>query len=396
MKYNFDETVDRRGTYSVKWDGGEMIKEMGLTERYDEETIPLFTADMDLPVPQPVVEALHRTVDHKIFGYSILPEAYFDAIRNWFGNRYGWKVSKEEIIYCPGTVLALNKAVTAFTEPDDGILIQRPSYPPFAGAVEGNGRKLINSALKQDSAGRYQIDFDDFEEKAALESTKMFLLCNPHNPTGRIFSDDDLIRLSDICKAHDVLLVADEIHGDIIRSGKTFSPLAKLVEDTSHIITLTAINKTFNVAGLHCTNVIISDPDIREKFKKELGMQMPSPFTISALIAAYNEGEEWLSQLNEYLDGTVEFVSSYLREHMPEVRFTAPEGTYVMWLDFNGYDISPEEIHDRIYNRGNVILEDGEMFGEEGAGFQRICLPSPRPMIKEALERISSEFEDLK
>ena len=396
MIYNFDEPVDRRGTYSVKWDGGEMIKEMGLTERYDEETIPLFTADMDLPAPQPVIDALYATVDHRIFGYSIFPEEYYNAIQNWFLRKHDWKILKEEIVYCPGTVLAVNKAVTAFTEAGDGIIIQRPSYPPFAGAVEGNERTLLNNPLKQDDDGKYQIDFDDFEEKAKLDTTKMFILCNPHNPTGRIFSDEDLLRLSDICKDNDVLLIADEIHGDIIRRDQSFSPVAALVDDTEHIITLTAINKTFNVAGLHCSNIIITDPDKRETFKNELGMQMPSPFTIAALIAAYNEGDEWLEQLNDYLDETIEFTASFLKENMPKVDFHIPEGTYVMWLDFSGYDISPEAVHDRIYNKANVLLEDGGMFGEEGADFQRICLPSPRPMIKEALERISSEFEDLK
>lgn len=396
MIYNFDEPVDRRGTYSVKWDGGELIKEMGLTERYDEATIPLFTADMDLPAPQPVIDALYATVDHRIFGYSIFPEEYYNAIQNWFLRKHDWKILKEEIVYCPGTVLAVNKVVTAFTEAGDGIIIQRPSYPPFAGAVEGNERTLLNNPLKQDDDGKYQIDFDDFEEKAKLDTTKMFILCNPHNPTGRIFSDEDLLRLSDICKDNDVLLIADEIHGDIIRRDQSFSPVAALVDDTEHIITLTAINKTFNVAGLHCSNIIITDPDKRETFKNELGMQMPSPFTIAALIAAYNEGDEWLEQLNDYLDETIEFTASFLKENMPKVDFHIPEGTYVMWLDFSGYDISPEAVHDRIYNKANVLLEDGGMFGEEGADFQRICLPSPRPMIKEALERISSEFEDLK
>lgn len=396
MIYNFDEPVDRRGTYSVKWDGGELIKEMGLTERYDEATIPLFTADMDLPAPQPVIDALYATVDHRIFGYSIFPEEYYNAIQNWFLRKHDWKILKEEIVYCPGTVLAVNKVVTAFTEAGDGIIIQRPSYPPFAGAVEGNERTLLNNPLKQDDDGKYQIDFDDFEEKAKLDTTKMFILCNPHNPTGRIFSDEDLLRLSDICKDNDVLLIADEIHGDIIRRDQSFSPVAALVDDTEHIITLTAINKTFNVAGLHCSNIIITDPDKRETFKNKLGMQMPSPFTIAALIAAYNQGDEWLEQLNDYLDETIEFTVSFLKENMPKVDFHIPEGTYVMWLDFSGYNISPEAVHDRIYNKANVLLEDGDMFGEEGADFQRICLPSPRPMIKEALERISSEFEDLK
>jgi cystathionine beta-lyase len=395
MIYNFDEVVNRRGTYSLKWDGGERIKKSGITERYDADSLPLFTADMDFPIPQPVIDALHQTVDHRIFGYSVFPDEYYEAVQHWFKKHHDWEIKKEEIVYSPGTVFALNVAVRAFTEPGDGIIIQRPVYPPFTGAVEGNGRKVINNKLKVDAAGVYTIDFEDFEQKARDEKTKMFILCNPHNPTGRIFSNEELKRLSDICAQNHVLIVADEIHGDLIRRDQVFTPIAKLAEDDQHIITCTAINKTFNVAGLHCTNMVLPNPNLRAKFVRALGHQVATPFAISALIAAYNEGEEWLEQLKEYIDGTMEWVKSFLAERMPKVKTRIPEGTYLMWLDFSGYGISPREVHDRIYNKANVILEDGKMFGEEGLEYQRICLPSPRPIIKEAFERIAKEFEDL-
>lgn len=395
MKYNFDEVVNRRGTYSLKWDGEKLIKEIGLTSRYDEETIPLFTADMDLPVPQPLIDALHKTVDHRIFGYSIFPEEYFTAIQHWFKKRHDWDIKKEEIIYSPGTVHALNIAVRAFTNPDDGIIIQRPVYPPFTAAIEANHREVMNNALKPDEEGYYQIDFEDFEDKAKQEKTKMFILCNPHNPTGRIFSKEELQKLADICEKHNVLIVADEIHGDLVRRNQTFIPIAKAVDNVDHIITFTAINKTFNVAGLHCTNVIISNPELRITMNKVMGMHLPSPFTVSALIAVYTEGEDWLEQLKEYIDGTMDWVVNYLAEKIPKVRVIIPEGTYIMWMDFSGYGLTPEEVHERIYNKANVILEDGKMFGEEGLPFQRICIPSPRPLIKEAFERIAREFEDI-
>lgn len=395
MKYNFDEIVNRRNTYSMKWDGGEFIKKMGLTNRYDEGTLPLFTADMDLPVPQPLIDALHKTVDHRIFGYSVFPNEYFEAIQHWFKKRHDWDIKTEEIIYSPGTVHAVNIAVKAFTEPGDGIIIQRPVYPPFTRAIESNGRNVRNNALICDENGRYSIDFADFEAKAKEENTKLFILCNPHNPTGRVFGAEELQKLADICAENGVIIIADEIHGDLIRMNHTFLPIAKVARSTDHIITFTAINKTFNVAGLHCTNVIISNPELRTKFSKELGMHLASPFTISALIAVYNEGEEWLEQLKEYIDGTMEWVVNFLAERMPKVKTRIPEGTYLMWLDFSGYGISPEEVHDRIYSKANVILEDGSMFGEEGLVYQRICLPSPRPIIKEAFERIAKEFEDL-
>lgn len=395
MKYNFNEILNRRGTYSVKWDGGELIKSLGLTERYDEDTLPLFTADMDLPVPQPIIDALHKTVDHRIFGYSIAPDEYYEAIQKWFKRRNDWDIKKEEIMYCAGTVHALHIAVRAFTEPGDGVIIQRPVYPPFTGAIEDNGRTVVNNALINND-GYYSIDFDDFETKAKDENTKLFILCNPHNPSGRIFGIEDLKKMSDICDENNVIIIADEIHGDLIRCNQKFYPIAKVADNTDHIITCTAINKTFNVAGLHCTNIIISNPELRDKFIATGGFQMPSPFTTSALIAAYNEGEEWLDQLKEYLDETIEFIDSYLKENMPKVKMIKPEGTYIVWMDFSGYGITPEEVHDRIYNKANVLLEDGNMFGEEGKKYQRICVPSPRPMIKEAFERIAREFEDLK
>jgi len=395
MKYNFDEIVNRRGTYSIKWDGGRLIKQMGLTSRYDDETIPLFTADMDLPVPQPLIDALHRTVDHRIFGYSIFPDEYFQAIQHWFKKRHDWDIQKEEIIYSPGTVHALNIAVRAFTNPGEGIIIQRPVYPPFTSSIEANGRELLNNALVCDEEGYYTIDFDDFEAKAKEEKTKMFIMCNPHNPTGRTFTKEELKRLSAICLEHDVLIVADEIHGDLIRMNQTFIPIAKAVNDTEHIVSFTAINKTFNLAGLHCTNVIISNPKLRKTFTRVMGNHLPSPFTVSALISVYNEGEEWLEQLKEYIDGTMDWVIKFLSENMPKVKVRIPEGTYIMWMDFSEYGLSPEEVHERIYNKANVILEDGKMFGEEGMSYQRVCIPSPRPMIKEAFERIAREFTDM-
>lgn len=395
MKYNFNEIVNRRNTYSLKWDGGDLIKQLGFTERYDDETIPLFTADMDLPVPQPLVDALHKTVEHRIFGYSVFPDEYYESIQHWFKKRHNWTIEREEIVYSPGTVHALHVAVKALTNPGDGVIIQRPVYPPFTAAVEDNGRIVRDNAMKCDAEGYYSIDFEDFEEKAKEENTKMFILCNPHNPTGRIFTPDELKKLSEICAENDVIIVADEIHGDLIRKTQTFTPLAKVVNNTDHIITCTAINKTFNVAGLHCTNVIIPNAEMRNIFNEAMGMQLPSPFTVSALIAVYNEGEEWLEQLNEYVDDTMEYVQNFLAEKLPTVKVNIPEGTYVMWMDFRGYGLSSEEVHDRIYNKANVLLEDGEMFGEVGEGYQRICIPSPRPLIKEALERIAEEFQDV-
>ena len=394
MKYNFDEVIDRRNTYSLKWGTPSLIKGMGLTDIFDDNTLPLFTADMDFVCPQPVVDALHRVVDNRIYGYTAphdVPE-YYDAIIRWFRDKRGWSIEKEEIIYCPGTVTATSKCVEAFTEPGDKVLITRPVYGPFTSSIEKNSREVLSSQLIN-TDGYYTIDFADFEEKAADPTCKLFILCNPHNPVGRIWSDDELKKMADICKRNGVLIVADEIHGDLIRKGQVFRPIASLV-DNKGIITLTAINKTFNTAGLHCTNVVIKDPDLRKTFSDTLGWSMPTPFAVAALIAAYTEGDEWLEQVNDYIDDNLRFAIDFLAKRMPKVKVRMPEGTYVLWMDFSAYDMDEKERWDMIYNKANVLLEPGSMFDpDHGSGFERICTPTRRALLKEAMERIAKEFE---
>ena len=237
------------------------------------------------------------------------------------------------------------------------------------------------------------MDFADLAEKAGDPRTKLLLLCSPHNPVGRIWTDEELRELARICRENDVIIAADEIHGDLIRRGAEFHPLAAVADDPSNLIICTAVNKTFNLAGLHCTNLVIPNPELRERFQASCGMVLPSPFTIAAVIAAYNEGEEWLEQVLDYLDGNIDFTLRFLAERMPTVKCRRPDGTYILWLDFRGYGLSPEEIHDRIYNKANVLLEGGLMFDpDRGGGFERICVPSPRPVLAEALERIAAQF----
>ena len=393
MKYNFDEIVDRKGTHSMKWEAGEFLKAFGLTERFDEDTISLFVADMDFPVPEPIIRAMHERVDRRIFGYSHFGTSpdYVEAIQGWFRRRHDWLISEESIVYSSGTVSALHNMVKAYTEPGDGIMIQRPVYFPFTAVIENNNRVVVNNALINDE-GYYTIDFDDFEAKAKAPSTKMFILCNPHNPVGRVFTAEELTKMAEICIENDVIFVGDEIHGDLIRPDQTHHPILTLVDDPL-ILSCTAINKTFNTAGLHCSNIIINDQEMRDKFKAVQGFTSPTPFAIVALIAAYNEGEDWLQQVNAYIDDNLKFLDTFLKENMPQVKYVIPEGTYIGWLDFRGYGLTPKEVHDRIYNQANVVLEDGEIFGPEGEGFQRICVPTPRPLFKQALERIAAQFQ---
>jgi cystathionine beta-lyase len=396
MKYNFDEIIERRGTGSIKWDAGELLIEMGFAEKYDDNTLPLFTADMDIAVPPCIVDAMHDVADNRIYGYTMPNEDYYEAIINWFSRRHNWQIKPEEITFCPGTVYALGVAIRAFTESGDGVIIQRPVYFPFTSTIEDNDRVVANSQMLVNDEGFYIPDLESFEEQAKKPENKLFVLCNPHNPSGRIFSNDDLRAMAKICSDNNVVIVADEIHGDLIRKDSVFTPIAKVADDVDNIVTFTAINKTFNVAGLHATNVVITNSELRDVFKEELGMMMPSPFTIGAVIAAYNEGEEWLEELKEYLDGTIDWVLDFCKESLPKMKCVRPEGTYVFWMDFRDYGLSRDEIRKKIYVDANVLLEEGLMYDpDEGVGFERICLSSPRPMVQEAFKRIAEQFKGL-
>ena len=392
MIYNFDTIISRKGTHSIKWEAGDLLKEFGITERFDEETISLFVADMDFQCPQPVLDALHARVDTMMFGYSThnTTSEYNEAIQGWFKRRHGWDIAAESIVYSPGTVEALGVAIRAYTRVGDGVIIQRPVYAPFMSSITNNERVVVSNSLIHND-GYYTIDFDDLEAKAKDPNNTLFILCSPHNPVGRVWTREELMRMAEICLANNVVLVSDEIHGDLIRSGVTHYPICTLVDD-DRLISCTATNKTFNMAGLHASNIIINNAEMREAFTKQLGFKLPTPFTISAVIAAYNEGEEWLAQVNKYIDDNLIFLQEFLAEQMPQVKFLMPEGTYIGWLDFSGYGLSPEEVHDRIYNHANVVLEDGKLFGDEGLVFQRICVPSPRPLLQQALERIADQF----
>lgn len=397
MKYNFDEVINRRSdkySYSVKWAKNDLIKEY-LGADVNDETIPLFTADMDFRCAPQIIEALQGVASHGIFGYSIHMDEYFEAVINWFKRRHKWEILPEEIVYVNGTVEAIKQVILAFTEKGDGVIIQRPVYTPFSSTIMDTERVIVNNQLLVDDKGNYTMDFKDLEEKAKKDENKLLILCNPHNPVGKIWSDDELISLARICKENNVIIMADEIHGDLIRKEAVFHPIATLA-DNSNIITATAVNKTFNLAGLHCTNLVIKNKEIRDKFQKSLGMVMPSPFTIAAVIAAYNESEDWLDSLKEYLDDNIDFVINFLKERMPKVKCKRPEGSYIIWMDFREYGLTAEEIHDKIYNKANVLLEGGIMFDpDKGAGFERVCVPTPRSIIKEAFERIAKEFEGL-
>ena len=399
MTYDFDRPVDRRGTYSMKWDGPSLMESFfpGIGE-CEKEPLCVFTADMDFQCAESIREELQKIVDRNLYGYTgLAPTAevckpYYDAVTGWFKRHYGWEIDPETIVYTPGTVNAVDIAIKTFSKEGEGVLINPPIYGPFAMSIEGAGRKVVRSPLIN-TGGYYTVDFAGFEEKAKDPNTKIFILCSPHNPTGRIWTPEELRRMYGICTANGVVVVTDEIHGDLIRKGETFHPMATVV-DGKNLVSCTAANKTFNLADLKTTNVVIRDPEMRAQYSKSLGFTFPNIFTIAATIGAYNGGQEWLDQVRNYLDGTIDWVLDFVKEKMPRVKIRRPEGTYVLWMDFRGYGLTPDEVNDRILKKAGVVLERGEMFDQElGAGFQRICVPTQRAVIQECFRRMEEVFE---
>lgn len=397
MNYNFDEIIDRRHdpySYSFKWSTSPQVAAMLGVDKIEQDSISLFTADMDFRCAQPIIDALRCVADHGIYGYSVqwTTGAYNEAVIRWFKRRHNWEIKPEEIVYIPGTVEAIKQIIYAFTEPGDGVIIQRPVYEPFSSSIKSTRRTIVNNPLIEGEGGYYTMDFEDLEQKARDPRNKLLLFCSPHNPVGRIWTEAELQELSRICLENNVIIAADEIHGDLIRRGAQFLPLARAAE-SSNLVTCTAVNKTFNLAGLHCTNLVIPNADLRNRLLASLGIVLPSPFTIAAVIAAYDQGEEWLEQLLDYLDGNIDWVLGFLAERMPKVKCRRPEGTYILWLDFREYGLSPAEIHDRIYRKAKVLLEGGQMFDpDRGGGFERMCVSSPRALIQQALNRIALQL----
>lgn len=391
MIYNFDKPINRFDTYCFKYDGLKNI----VPDTY-KDTIPLFIADMDFITAQPIIDAMHKVADFGMYGYtsaSCEPK-YTQAVIKWFKNHHNLDIKDEEIIYSNGTIEAVNNIIKTFSNVGDGVILCRPVYGHFNECIEIDcHRKAVDCHLIQNENGDYVMNYEDIEEKCSNPNNRILILSSPHNPVGRVWRLEELSKLASICKKYNVLLVSDEVHCDILRKGVIHHPIYNAVNDNSNIIMLTAVNKTFNLAGLQCSNVIIKDEFLRERFKHEFGNRMATPFAIGALIAAYTEGEEWLEQVNEYIDENIDFTIDFLKKNMPWVKVQKPEGTYCLWLDFEACGLSGEQIHDRIYNKAHVMLQDGIVHDPEfGQYCHRICVPTARCVLKEALERIAKQF----
>ena len=382
---DFDRLTDRRGTDCLKYD---FAAERG----YPAEVLPFWVADMDFPAPEPVVKALEQRARHGIFGYTDIKEDYRKILARWFEKRHGWQVEGEWLSITPGVVFGICTAIRAFTEPGEGVLICPPVYYPFAASIKANGRKLVESPLVEKD-GCYEIDFQDFEQKIVANEVKLFVLCSPHNPVGRVWSRQELEQVAAICQKHQVLVVADEIHQDFVRPGHRHTVFASLgAEVADFTITCTSPSKTFNLAGLQISHIFISNESLRRRFRHELeavGYGEPNAMAEVAAKAAYGQGEPWLTELLSYLEENLRRTRAFLAENLPQVKLIEPEGTYLLWLDCRGTGLSPEEQDEAIVQRGRIWLDEGRIFGKGGEGFQRINMACPWAILEEGLKRLA-------
>lgn len=381
---NFDEVINRKGTNSLKYD-------FAVRRGLPEDVLPLWVADMDFKTSSYIEDAIIERAQHAIFGYTESQEEYFSSVARWMKNHHNWEVKQRWLIKTPGVVFALAMAVKAYTNPGDGVLIQQPVYYPFSEVIEDNGRVIVSNDLYLGDDNRYHINFEDFEKKIIDNRIKLFFLCNPHNPSGRVFTREELIRLGDICLKYNVIVVSDEIHNDIILKGEhtVFASIKKEFADIS--VTCTSASKTFNIASMLMSNIFIPNRALWVKFKKEVdaaGISQLSCFGLVATQAGYDNGEEWYNAMLSYVKENIAYLDEYIKANLPGVNLVESEGTYLAWLDFKGTGLSSNEIDRRIIHEAKLWLDSGKIFGKTGEGFQRINVAVPRVTLTECLDRI--------
>ena len=383
MEYNFDRAIEREGTNCFKYD---IRKELFGRE----DVLPMWVADMDIEVPDFIIDALQERLSHKIFGYSFRPEGFMQAITDWNKRRNNWSIKNEWISFSPGVVPALNLLVMGLTGPGDKVLVQTPVYFPFFTAVTNHKRTLVRNSLILEN-GNYVMDYEDLEKKFK-DGVKMFFLCSPHNPVGRVWKKDELEKVAELALKYNVLVIADEIHSDIIMPGNKHIPFASLGEDVAkNTITCMAPSKTFNLAGLSTSYLVISDEKLRKIYEKTLDVVHVGHGNIFGDIscqAAYEKGGAWVDAFVKYIHGNIEWMEKELKKQLPKLKFIQPEGTYLVWLDFREYGLKHSELKDLIINKGKLGFSDGPTFGKEGVGFQRINVGCPLSTVQEATNRL--------
>ena len=387
--YDFNKVTDRHGTNAIKYD-------LAVAREKPADVVSLWVADMDFPTAPAILEALHEKVNHGIFGYSVPDENFYETVKNWQKTEHDFEIARHWVVTTPGVVFAIACAIKAFTREGEAVIIQTPVYYPFKNMILANNRKLVTSSLFEKD-GKWQIDFDDFEKKIVENDVKLFILCSPHNPVGRVWSREELTRLSEICLKHNVIVFADEIHNDFVFEPNkhiVFSTISK--EAAWNSVISTSASKTFNLAGLQFSVNFIQNPVLKKKFHDErdkTGYDEPSLMGFVATQAAYEHGKDWLTALKKHLVENLDFVRNFVKENLPKVRLIEPEGTYLLWLDFSAYGYSDSELDNLIVNKAKVWLDRGTMFGCEGEGYQRINIATPRPILEEALKRIEKNLK---
>ena len=393
MKYNFDEIIDRTDYHSEKWD--ELKGKFG---DIPEDVLPMWVADMEFRAPKPVIEAIKKTAEHGIYGYTSRPDSYYQAIIDWMEKRHNWKVKKDWLAFSPGVVPALSIIIRAFTQPGDKVIVQPPVYYPFFRIIENNGCHVVNNPLKL-SNRKYFMDYDDLERKIDDPRVKLLILCSPHNPVGRVWQKEELIILGEICLEHKIMVISDEIHADILFKGYKHIPFASISPAFAHhSITCTAPSKTFNLAGLQTSTIIIPNKKYYKTYNNaldSLALDENNVFGLVALEAAYRYGEEWFEQLSSYLNENLEFLMKYFKEKIPKIEVIKPEGTYLVWLDCRQLGLSAKDLNNFMLNKARVALDDGYWFGTEGEGFMRMNIACPRSVLEKALRRIEGAVNSI-
>ncbi len=378
MKYDFDKTIDRRATNSYKWDSAP------------EGALPMWVADMDFRTAPAIIDALQKRVVHGIFGYTRVPDAYYDAVTSWFSRRHGWDIDREWIIYTSGVVPAVSAVIKALTVPGDKVIVQTPVYNCFFSSIRNNGCEIMSNPLRR-TADTYEMDFDALERCAADPRAKVMLLCNPHNPAGRVWTPDELTRLGNICLRNGVTVVADEIHCELVYQGFKYTPFASLSDAFLHrSVTCVSPSKAFNIAGLQIANIVAFDNDLRSRIDKAININEVcdvNPFGVAATIAAYNEGEEWLNQLVDYLHGNYEAMAEFCRRELPEFPITRLEGTYLVWMDCSSLGMPSDALEHALLDDARLWLNAGTMYGAEGEGYMRWNIACPRSVMLDGLNR---------
>lgn len=378
MKYDFDKTIDRRATNSYKWDSAP------------EGVLPMWVADMDFRTAPAIIDALQKRVAHGIFGYTRVPDAYYDAVTSWFSRRHGWDIDREWIIYTSGVVPAVSAVIKAMTVPGDKVIVQTPVYNCFFSSIRNNGCEIVSNPLRR-TADTYEMDFDALERCAADPRAKVMLLCNPHNPAGRVWTPDELTRFGNICLRNGVTVVADEIHCELVYQGFKYTPFASLSDAFLHrSVTCVSPSKAFNIAGLQIANIVAFDNDLRSRIDKAININEVcdvNPFGVAATIAAYNEGEEWLNQLVDYLHGNYEAMAEFCRRELPEFPITRLEGTYLVWMDCSSLGMPSDALEHALLDDARLWLNAGTMYGAEGEGYMRWNIACPRSVMLDGLNR---------